>query len=247
MGFACLPQLQRPVGSRGTIPALRTVIMNTRPLAFAAALILASCAGAYIKHTEVATGATNPRAIYIRPFDVSQARFGGHHGDGPGRTGDGGGEKPLRKSLAPAEFSEALKEELEKIAPTIVLKDDEVPPVGEGWLVEGYFEVVHAGSPILRSPPIPHALGRSTVRIHVQILETAHLKSSDPKSATGGRTLYEFDVAGGSGFSGPYGSMHAPGLGYATPFDYRNAAERIYVALSPDPFKYGVRSSPIIR
>src|SRR2546425_7830509 len=136
--------------------------MNTRPFAIAAALLLASCAGAYVRHTNVATGATSPRAIYIRPFDVSQARFAGHHGDTPG-------EKPIRRSLAPPEFAQALKEELEKIAPSVVLKDDEVPPAGAGWLVTGYFDLVHAGSPALRALPFPHALGRSTIRVHVQI------------------------------------------------------------------------------
>jgi hypothetical protein len=59
--------------------------------------------------------------------------------------------------------------------------------------------------------------------------------------------IYEFDVAGGSRFTGKRGSVTAPGLGYAVPFDYRNAAERIRHALEPDPHRYGLRTSTAIR
>jgi hypothetical protein len=59
--------------------------------------------------------------------------------------------------------------------------------------------------------------------------------------------IYEFDVAGGSHGTGKFGSVTAPGLGYAPPFDYRNAAERIYEALAPDEFHYGLRDSPSVR
>ncbi len=223
--------------------------MKTRPFVCAAALLLASCAGSYVQHTEIATGATNPRAIYIRPFDVSQAEFKGHHGETAG-------EKPLRRSLAPAEFAEALKEELEKLAPAIVLKDDEVPPAGPGWLVTGYFDEVHAGSPILRAAfPSPNPVGRSRVRIHVQILDLEHSRRVASKNAAlatdtlerRGNMIYEFDVAGGSGASGHLGSLKAPGLGYATPFDYRNAADRIAHAITPDPHQYGLRHTSTIR
>jgi hypothetical protein len=62
-----------------------------------------------------------------------------------------------------------------------------------------------------------------------------------------GVVVYEFDVAGGSHLMGKFGSITAPGLGYAPPFDYRNAAERIYEALAPDEFKFGLRDSPTIR
>jgi hypothetical protein len=221
--------------------------MKTRPLAFAAALLLASCADVYVKQTEIATGATNPSAIYIRPFDVSQARFAGHHGDTPG-------EKAIRRSLAPAELAEALKEEFEKMAPSIVLKDDEVPPRQGGWLVEGYFDLVHAGSPAERALAGEAGFGRSTVRIHVRIIDLEHKSAHGAKSvakqtdtlAKSGNVIYEFDVAGGSGFTGVLGSLHAPGLGYATPFDYRNAAERIVQAITPDPHQYGSRTSTTI-
>jgi hypothetical protein len=35
--------------------------------------------------------------------------------------------------------------------------------------------------------------------------------------------------------------VRASGLGYARPFDLVNAAERIYLVLSPNPFRYGAR------
>jgi hypothetical protein len=54
-------------------------------------------------------------------------------------------------------------------------------------------------------------------------------------------------VAGGSHSTGKLGSITAPGLGYAVMFDYRNAAERIHEALTPDEFKFGLRDSPTIR
>jgi hypothetical protein len=59
--------------------------------------------------------------------------------------------------------------------------------------------------------------------------------------------IYEFDVAGGSRLSGPAGSVYAPGAGYSATFDYRNAAERVMLALSRDPHKYGQRSSVVSR
>jgi hypothetical protein len=62
-----------------------------------------------------------------------------------------------------------------------------------------------------------------------------------------GVVVYEFDLAGGSKGTGAFGSITAPGLGYAPMFDYRNAAERIYEALDPDEFKFGLRDSPTIR
>ncbi len=54
-------------------------------------------------------------------------------------------------------------------------------------------------------------------------------------------------MAGGSKLTGAYGSVTAPALGYAAPFDYRNAAERIYTAINPDPHWYGLRTTPTIR
>jgi hypothetical protein len=206
-------------------------------LAIGALLFLTSCAGVHVKKTYVASGATNPQAIYIRPFDVTYARVAGRHGDGD--------ERP------------ALKEEMEKIAPAMIINDDEIPKTG--WLVEGEFEVVHAGSPRLRKLVGHLGPGRSHVLIHVRISDMSGTKEmsveSDAKGIaradvvekTRGNVIYEFDLAGGSRLTGPAGSVHAPGLGYATPFDFRNAAERVMMALSPDPHRYGVRTSPGIR
>ena len=97
-------------------------------LALGGMLLLTSCAGVRVSDTQVASGATNPRNIYIRPFSVEGGQFVGYHRGGIG-------ERPIRQSLAPAEFSQALKEELEKLAPAMVLKDNEAP--SKGWLVEG--------------------------------------------------------------------------------------------------------------
>ncbi len=216
-------------------------------LALSALLVLTSCAGVNVKRTYVASGATDPKAIYIRPFTVSNAIVAGRHGSL--------NERPLRRSLLPAQFAQALKEEMSKLAPTMILKDDEVAPTG--WLVEGEFDLVHAGSPTLRGL-VPHTgAGRSTIRIHVRITDASRAATvvegkdmGDVKSvdySRHGEVLYEFDLAGGSSITDPAGSIYAPGLGYAVPFDLRNAAERVMMALSPDPHRYGFRSSPTIR
>ena len=68
-----------------------------------------------------------------------------------------------------------------------------------------------------------------------------------PATPGAAAVIYEFDVAGGSRLTGKFGSITAPGLGYAVTFDYRNAAERIYEALTPDANRYGLRSSPSIQ
>lgn len=220
-------------------------------LAICSVALLSSCAGVRVSHTDVATGATNPRSIYIRPFDVTYTEFRGRH--------HSSGEKPIRRSLVPAEFAEDLKEELEKIAPTMVLQDDDVPRTG--WLVEGDFAVVHAGSPIGRAlPGNVMGIGASEVVIHVRVtdLDARRVTTVDSKDKDGadthravatsqGEIIYEFDVKGGSRATGKFGSITAPGLGYAVPFDFRNAAERIYMALTADPHGYGIRTSPTIR
>jgi len=200
--------------------------------------MLTACAGVHVKETQVAAGATHPTAIYIRPFDVSQAVFNGHHSTV--------GERPIRRSLAPAEFAEDLREEMSKIAPSMVINEDQIPSTG--WIVEGQFDVVNAGNPSLRFFP-GGPFGTSKVLIHVRISEVrGHSVSLDSKDLAGsygkrGHVIYEFDVAGGSRWTGHDGSVNAPGLGYATPFDFRNAAERIELALSPDPYGYGIRTS----
>jgi hypothetical protein len=225
--------------------------MKYSPIALCLALLLTSCAEVKVTHTDIATGATNPSAIYIRPFDVSDCTFiGRHHSPG---------ELPIRKSLAPAEFSEALKEQLEQIAPALVLKDGDMP--NSGWLVEGSLDLVDAGSPLKRADPILGFCywGASHIQIHVRIidLDAHHVKAVDAKDTAATQTtpvktrhgvvIYEFDLAGGSHHTGNLGSITAPGIGYAPMFDYTNAAERIYEALDPDEFRFGIRDSPTLR
>ena len=212
-------------------------------------LLLTSCAEVKVTHTDVATGASNPKAIYIRPFDVSDTTFAGSH--------HSPAELPIRKSLAPAEFSEILKEQVEEIAPTLVLKDGDEPT--HGWLMEGSIDYVNAGNPWVRA--IPFNLvgeGGTHIKIHVRVIDLDAKGESDEKDAKDtatthgvrtkeGTVVYEFDVAGGSHVTGKFGSVTAPGLSYPVTFDYRNAAERIYEALSIDSQKYGTRESVTLR
>ena len=214
--------------------------MKNTLLILTAACALTGCAGVKVTKTDIATGATNPKAIYIRSY-ADEAKFVGHHSDP--------GERPIRHSLAPAEYSKALKEELEKMAPAMVLADDETPTMG--WLVESNLEVVHAGSPAARAL-LPPGVGRSHIEIHVRVTDLSgrHHRADVKDMGKGvgsGKVIYEFDLAGGSRATGKLGSIYAPGLGYATPFDYKNAAERVLIALSVDPMRYGERQSPTIR
>lgn len=214
--------------------------------ALCVALLFTSCAGVHVVDTQVAAVVTErPQAIYIRPFSVEGAQFVGWHKGGRG-------ERPIRQSLAPAEFSEILKEELEKLAPARVLRPDEVAT--QGWLVEGALEVVDAGNPATRGvlPPQVNPVGQSHIVAHVRVIDLGSRPASLDEKDTStlrprGQVIYEFDIAGGSRLSGARGSIYAPGFGYATPFDYRNAAERIRHALEPDPHRYGYRSSTVIR
>jgi hypothetical protein len=204
--------------------------------AIAAAALLSACAGTNVVRTQVASSEIHPKAIYIRPFAVGEFR-GDHHGEG---------QKAIRQAQSPAWFADILKEELEKIAPTHILADDEVPTTG--WLVEGELQVVDAGSPYLRALPVAGKLGagRSGIVTHVQVTDLGRNGSSDGKGGTRD-TIYEFDVAGGSRLTGRHGSVMAPGLGYSVPFDYRNTAERIYQTLTPDFQRYGARTSVSLR
>jgi hypothetical protein len=118
-------------------------------LALSASLAFTGCATGKVTHTDVASGATNPKAIYVRSYIAESAKFKGNHGHV--------GEKPIRRSLAPAEYSKALKEQLEKLAPAMVLKEDEEATTG--WLVESDLVWVHGGSPALRSIPVISHLG----------------------------------------------------------------------------------------
>ncbi len=210
------------------------------------ALFLTSCAGVRVLDTQTAAVVTErPRAIYIQPFSIVGAEYTGSHGGGVG-------ERAIRESLAPATFTEMLKEEIEKMAPTRVLRPNEVAV--QGWLVSGSLDVVHAGSRSVRlfSPPLYPGAGRSYVKFHVRVRDLDHAGvASDDKNDSAlsrrGDIIYEFDVAGGSHATGKFGSITAPAGGVADPFDYRNAAERIRTALETDPHRYGQRESPTLR
>jgi hypothetical protein len=209
-------------------------------------VLCTSCAGVKVVNVQTAAVVTErPHYIYIRPFSVEGAEFTGYHAGGFG-------ERPIRQSLAPAEFSEALKEELERLAPTRVLLPDEAAT--EGWLVEGSIDKVGAGNPLKRamSPPYLTPYGRSHIQIHVKVIDLSHAgEVVEAKSGSTlrrhGHVIYEFDLVGGSRFAGHDGTITSSGLGYPAMFDYRNAAERVRTALEPDPHRYGYRSSPTIR
>jgi hypothetical protein len=173
--------------------------------------------------TNCGVGASNPSAIYIRPFCIDTGVFQGDEAASDG-------EMPIRKALTPVEFAEDLKQELERIAPARILTDYERPRVG--WLVEGQFTTVDGGSPLARFFFGNLGAGRSYLALHVRITDVRkHL------------VIYEFDMAGGSGYQGKLGTIRASGLGKATHFDLRNAAERIYLVLSTNPHHYAERSS----
>jgi hypothetical protein len=177
--------------------------------------------------TNCGIGAANPRAIYIRPFCIDSAIF----------TGDqtaSAAEMPIRKQLTPVAFASDLKDELSKLAPARILAADEVPRLG--WLVEGQFDVVDGGDPVARFFFGHFGAGQSHLILHVKVTDVvAH------------QVIYEFDMAGGSRGQGKLGTIRASGLGRATPFDLRNAAERILLVLSPDPHRFGARSSVALR
>jgi hypothetical protein len=220
-------------------------------IAFASSILLCSCADMVVTKTDVATcdrgaaidakdvgsarihmttcgvGAYDPRAIYIRPFCIDTAVFEGDEGASDG-------EMPIRKALAPVEFAQDLKEELERIAPARILKGSEYPRIG--WLVEGNFIAVDGGSPLGRFFFGNFGAGRSYLAVHVRITDVV-------KSCV----VYEFDMAGGSGYQGKLGTLRASGLGKATHFDLRNAAERIYLTLSTNPSRFAARSSPALQ
>jgi Domain of unknown function (DUF4410) len=219
--------------------------------AIAASVLLCSCADMYVTRTDVSTpggrtaaatdakdfygskgvhmitncgvGAYNPRAIYIRPFCIDTAVFQGDEA-----LSDG--EMPIRKALAPVEFATDLKEQLEKIAPARILKDSEKPRTG--WLVDGEFKLIDGGNPYARFFAGTFGAGRSELVLHVRVTDVDR-----------GTVVYEFDMAGGSRFQGRHGTVRASGLGRATHFDMVNAAERIYITLSTNPYRYGERSN----
>jgi len=217
-------------------------------IAIASSLLLCSCADMYVTKSSVSgsgtasapidpkdfgsgvhmvtnncgVGAYGPRAIYIRPLCIDTAVVQGDvaHSDG---------EIPIRKALMPVEMAQDLKEQLEKMAPARILKDNETPRVG--WLVDGNFEMVDGGSPLGRFFFGNFGAGRSFMSLHLRITD---VKSGD--------VVYEMDVAGGSRLQGKFGTLRASGLGRATHFDMQNAAERVYLALSVNPYRYGARA-----
>ncbi len=173
--------------------------------------------------TNCGVGASDPKAIYIRPFCIDNAVFKGDEAASDG-------EMPIRKALTPIEFAGDLKEQLEKIAPARILKDNETPRTG--WLVEGEFMLVDGGDPVGRFFLGTFGVGRSFLALHVKVTDVDK-----------GMVVYEFDMAGGSRLQGKHGTLRASGLGRATPFDLVNAAERIYLVLSPNAFRYGTRAN----
>lgn len=207
--------------------------MKTLPLSLLPVLFLlglASCTTPPVCVTQTHVATTNvgsPRAIYIRPFAL-----------GPFDLCSPSGDRVLRASLAPGEFANDLQEELAKIAPARVLQANEAAPLG--WVVDGEFECIESGYAPPRWRPWggsdcgPLALP-SQVLLHVRIRE-----------ACGGALLYAFDVKAYSN-GDHFGSATKPGLGYPLPFDFRNAAEQIAMAITPDPFRYGLRTSPTLR
>jgi hypothetical protein len=173
--------------------------------------------------TNCGVGASEPKAIYIRPFCIDNAVFKGDESASDG-------EMPIRKALTPVEFAGDLKEQLEKIAPARILKDNETPRTG--WLVEGEFMLVDGGDPVGRFFLGTFGVGRSILALHVKVTDVDK-----------GMVVYEFDMAGGSRLQGKHGTVRASGLGRATPFDLVNAAERIYLVLTPNAFRYGTRAN----
>src|SRR5437762_6318481 len=153
-------------------------------IAILSGLLLCSCADMYVTRSQVngggvaapvdakdfgsrvrmitancGVGAYGPSAIYIRPFCIDTATFTGDEAQSDG-------EMPIRKALAPVEFAQDLKEQLEKIAPARVLKPHE--SAVDGWLVDGHFEVVDGVSPVGRVFPGQLGVGRSMLALHVR-------------------------------------------------------------------------------
>lgn len=217
-------------------------------------LLLCSCADMYVTKTDVSTpaggsgapidtkdygstrvhmvtncgvGASGPRAIYIRPFCIDTAVFEGDEANSDG-------EMPIRKALTPVEFAQDLREEMEKMAPTRILRDNETPRIG--WVVEGRFDRVDGGSPLARFFFGNFGAGRSFLALHVRVTDVVR-----------DVVVYEFDMAGGSGYQGKFGTLRASGLGKASHFDLRNAAERVYITLSANPYRYAQRSDATLQ
>ena len=163
--------------------------------------------------TNCGVGEANPSAIYIRPFCIDTAVFRND-------VAASDAEMPIRRALTPVAFAQDLKEELSKMAPTRILKDDEAPKVG--WMVEGRFDNVNSNV--------------SSLAMHVKVTDVEKH-----------RVIYEFDMAGGNHGQGVFGTIRGSGGRFATSFDLRNAAERILLVLSPDTFRFGARSTIVLQ
>ncbi|MEO7931820.1 MAG: DUF4410 domain-containing protein [Chthoniobacterales bacterium] len=197
-----------------------------------ATLSLIGCANVEVTKTYVASGAHHPSSIYIRPFNVAGATFVGDHGPL--------GERPIRQALAPAELGIALKEQLSKIAPTMVIDNNDIPE--EGWIVDGNIDVVDGGNQALRFFFGRLGAGRTTAIVHVRVTRAGEEGGeSDGKGGAPEGVLYAFDVKSSSKAAGPTGSVYNSGMGSSEMFDYRNIAEEVGKVLTPDPYKYGVR------
>ena len=92
--------------------------------------------------------------------------------------------------------------------------------------------LVDGGDPVGRFFLGTFGVGRSILALHVKVTDVDK-----------GMVVYEFDMAGGSRGQGIHGTLRASGLGKATPFDLVNAAERIYLVLTPNAFHYGARAN----
>jgi len=197
-----------------------------------ATLSFVGCANVEVTKTYVASGAHHPSSIYIRPFTVATATFTGDHGPA--------GELPIRQALAPAELSMALKEELAKIAPTMVIDDNDIPE--EGWVVNGNIDLVDGGNQAQRFFARHTGAGRTTAVVHVRVTRAGEESGeSDGKGGAPNGVLYAFDVKSSSKLADAAGSVYSSGLGSSAMFDYRNIAEEVMRVLSPDPYRYGVR------
>ncbi|HEX8372967.1 MAG TPA: DUF4410 domain-containing protein [Chthoniobacterales bacterium] len=198
-----------------------------------ATLSLVGCANVEVTKTYVASGATRPSNIYIRPFTVAGATFVGDHGPE--------GQKPIRQSLAPAELNIALKEELSKIAPAMIIDNNDIPE--DGWIVDGNIDVVDGGSQPLRFFFGHAGAGRTTAMVHVRVTQAgSDIGIGDAKGGAPEGVLYAFDVKSSSKAAGPAGSVYSSGLGSSVMFDFRNIAEEVMLVLTPDPYRYGVRA-----
>src|SRR5437899_9887163 len=155
---SCITEATRSARLLGkSTPSLQKIM---KPLiAIASSLLLCSCADMYVTKSQVGgsgaaaptdtkdfgshvrmitancgVGAYNPRAIYIRPFCVDTAKFTGDQAQTDG-------EMPIRKALAPVEFAEDLKEQLEIISQALHLTPCEKTRIGGLVAVEFYVVV----------------------------------------------------------------------------------------------------------